>query len=477
MKAYRLALVKDQAIPRFQRLIYREVDVTLRDVLLRGVHPVDLCCTDTGRDGSRISEVILDRLDQPEFLIASFQELQFSNQCGTPLLRRDIATDSSGALLAHLRAHLYFVEELTFEELVTIAKRRLQDRWNSNTAAAVLNAKLGDSFNTVRRFIKEKAPNIKLTGWNDLAAIDLSRLLSLDEFRDDEMALIRYGIPGVVNFRRTSFLDSVILDDGLLSVRRPIESFVLHVPDPAAPKRSVTYHGFLRNGMIRLLPSEFTTGPDAADRRALARRITREYGGDSGTFCLTTPIERVEELVAGGARLRFSNLRYKDPPQELRPATPVAKNSQVSIVYVGSPLSASSPAERLRNVLRHRGAKVSGTKAEIVDRLADLLTEEYGTLSSMLDDFFRQRFIRIHQSSTQSRLSMSSLLVSSPTPVPTTEGGFLFRQTVLTMYILKHMRGNRIVDREYENDSYGMRDLALAILRGDVRLEGNLVPV
>ena len=50
-------------------------------------------------------------------------------------------------------------------------------------------------------------------------------------------------------------------------------------------------------------------------------------------------------------------------------------------------------------------------------------------------------------------------------------------RTVLAMYIIKHSRGNTILDANYENDTYELQDLAKALLRGDITLHGNFVAV
>jgi hypothetical protein len=50
-------------------------------------------------------------------------------------------------------------------------------------------------------------------------------------------------------------------------------------------------------------------------------------------------------------------------------------------------------------------------------------------------------------------------------------------RTVLAMYIIKHLRGNAILDASHENDTYDLGDLATALLRGEVSVSGNFVAV
>ena len=47
----------------------------------------------------------------------------------------------------------------------------------------------------------------------------------------------------------------------------------------------------------------------------------------------------------------------------------------------------------------------------------------------------------------------------------------------LTMYLLRHLRGDAIVQVDYEDDSYDLADLALALLERRVQLAGSFLRV
>lgn len=46
------------------------------------------------------------------------------------------------------------------------------------------------------------------------------------------------------------------------------------------------------------------------------------------------------------------------------------------------------------------------------------------------------------------------------------------RDMVLTMYLLRHLRGDAIVEGSYVDDSYDLNSLALALLKDKVSLQG-----
>ena len=73
MKAYRLFLKPDRAVPQFTRLRFEEVDVPLRDVLTRGCHPVDACHYrgSPKRDTSHAAEAVVNRLNEDDARVAA----------------------------------------------------------------------------------------------------------------------------------------------------------------------------------------------------------------------------------------------------------------------------------------------------------------------------------------------------------------------------------------------------------------------
>ena len=98
-------------------------------------------------------------------------------------------------------------------------------------------------------------------------------------------------------------------------------------------------------------------------------------------------------------------------------------------------------------------------------RLAELMVEKYATSKPEMDEFFGTRsFIRLaHEPSVSKRL-------------PVLQGNPLAGH-LLTMYCLRHMRGNVVLEARHENNAVGLLDLAEAVLMGRVRLTGCFVPV
>lgn len=102
---------------------------------------------------------------------------------------------------------------------------------------------------------------------------------------------------------------------------------------------------------------------------------------------------------------------------------------------------------------------------DVMHQVADVLCERYEQMLPFLDEHFaNQKYLRI--SPTVNATLFPFMQDASPVD-----------RTVLAMYIIKHTRGDRILDASHENDAYELQDLAKALLRGDVTLHGNFVAV
>jgi len=108
---------------------------------------------------------------------------------------------------------------------------------------------------------------------------------------------------------------------------------------------------------------------------------------------------------------------------------------------------------------------MTGKKEELLKKVAAVLCERYEEMLLMLDEHFcRQKYLRIFRTNTSSLFPF--MLEAN-----------VVERTVLAMYIIKHLRGNAILDGNHENDTFELEDLAGALLRGEVKITGNFVAV
>lgn len=104
---------------------------------------------------------------------------------------------------------------------------------------------------------------------------------------------------------------------------------------------------------------------------------------------------------------------------------------------------------------------MTGRKEDLAEKLAKLAVEEYKEKEPEINSYFTEnKFIR-----------MTSGYNCNKNTFPVLEK-FDLRNLILTMYIIKHMRGNTILEAAHNNDTYDLISLAQALIKKDISLEG-----
>ena len=179
MKTMRLWYERDAILPSAQRLHYAWTEVPLRQVLLAGIHPWQGLYAHPS-----LQQALADRLNGDDLKPAA---LEAGGYC------RDLYGGFSGSphygegspleqLLTQVGERVLFVDEGCGPEgLLASAREQLARRWTHTTVRELLY-RLGLGFNELRRFIKARAPQVKLGGYADLERYDLAELLNLADF-------------------------------------------------------------------------------------------------------------------------------------------------------------------------------------------------------------------------------------------------------------------------------------------------------
>lgn len=209
LTTFRLWLQPDDVFPFFKRLAWEKVGVSIQDVLMHGVHPW------MGPESHySLVDAITDKLNDEDTKIAALDEFFY---CSNLVVgRMHFRNGSSGFedQLQRIRNMVYFVEDLNYLQLMEMAKRRLTDIW-SHAIARSLTERTHSSFQELRRFLKGKDSNLRLSGYGDIDRYDLGEVLSLDDFTGCDSVVISEAFPSL-NFRRESFLEKITGDDGRL---------------------------------------------------------------------------------------------------------------------------------------------------------------------------------------------------------------------------------------------------------------------
>ncbi|MHC5057163.1 MAG: hypothetical protein ACYTKD_20995 [Planctomycetota bacterium] len=241
----------------------------------------------------------------------------------------------------------------------------------------------------------------------------------------------------------------------------------------------VTHNCERRGDSVRAVP-ELSRGETSL--RGNARELAGRFG--KSRYCFTAPIDEIEKLLTWdgkkGAKARFPTLNYLDEERE----SPVSSASVVDDIriprfVVPATLTGARTNKELRDALAYHHEKVSGTKAEMLGRIAILCVKLYEKHERKLRKLFKGRYVRLSYTAADPGHCFETKLEPRSVKGTDASGNRIvdtpLRGTVISMFVMKHLRADRILDPAYENTAYGADDLARALLSRHVMLQGTFV--
>lgn len=465
MKVIKVELVPDKIIPEFKRLKFIVENKSLKDILLRGLHPY-IVRNDRGYGSSlnytsqAMIKSIKHRLNEDKNMIDYKDYCSKFYEGGNYNSWYNIKLyDESGIPedLNRISESLYFVNEFSYDKLVKIVTKSVKERWDYKLAKNILTSSKGE-FNNVRRFLKQFDKNIVLRKWCDLNNYDLSTILSVDDFKDYNKTIINHGLKAL-NFRYEYAIKDFVTEDGYLSFKPRIEQFTLKINKGDI---CLFYNCHLKkNNKIRFIP-DIENIDDRKEYLSFADSIVQNK-----RYCFSLDIEKTERLLKT-AEISFPNLNYEEAETLTESKADVREDIRVNAFEAGLIVDDEYTNYSLASILRDYGEKVSGVKEELINRIVKLLVRLYNKSKYELDKYFTTKFIRVDSISC-SRSSEEPTYFN-----PQIRNGSL-KQSVISIYILKHLRAKRILSSEWENTSYSVEELANALINRKVILNGSFM--
>jgi hypothetical protein len=313
----------------------------------------------------------------------------------------------------------------------------------------------------MRSFLKAKDNDIKLSGYSDVGNYDLGHILSLEDFESEDAILIGQAIT-VANFRSASFLSRVTDERGLLRLVGGISDFQLTAQtSPGSYEEPMVYNAHRDGESVRLIPE--LNG--RAAKRDMAKDVAASWGGSGERYCFSVDVQNLEEMLQRpGCRAIFPSLNYSKPSGRRLSRARIAKSRSRRFAVEGY-LTDAAPGNAIKQVLRNHGVSMTGRKDQLAEKLAKLSAKVYIQRKPELDLFFRERrFIRAKNVGGADCVAF-----------PVLEDLDL-KGMVLTMYAMKHLRGNVVLDVSHENDAFDLQSLAKALVKREVTLDGSFLP-
>lgn len=455
LETYRLILEPDREFPRLFRLHWETVPVTIRDVLFHGVHPW------SGPNAhATLPDALLRALNAGESLFAELEPFGYSFPLSVSSGNRWEGPPRFLRILQTVQSEIRFAEDMTYLELLDLAKEALRRRWNHGLARELLRGAC-PGFQEARRLLKRGNPRIKLASYDDLERVNLAGLLSLEDFADCDRLLIAQALPAS-NLRRTRFLERATDDAGRLRLVPEINAVSLAETRPEPDCIHSIWHAERHGDLWRLRPD---IGGDLS-RRAAAMNFAARWRTDRGRLCFSTTGERLVEMVETGAvRPSFPSLNY-DGGRVTPVAAATVGGVQLASYRIGRHVTDSTLADLLRDLLRSHGVSTSGNKEQLLERLAALAADLYRERLPELDGYFsRHPLVRVQSVPKDAR------------DLPLLQDMHSMRNLVLAVYAVRHLRGGSLLEASHENTAYTEEELALALMTGKVVLQGGFLPV
>ena len=458
METFRLWLEDDKEIPRFKRLKYAKVTVSLADVLKKGIHPWM---------GPTVHHTLKERfiqiLNEEEYKPGELAQFSYCSDIAKPFYSRSNGYRSLSSfedVLQLVCERIYFIKALSYTELLDLAKERLQNNWCHKVASDLLDRAF-PGFDSRRTFLKTKDKNIKVSGYADFDNYDFGRILSLEDFASEDNILIQQGIP-LHDFRSVKFLDQVTDERGLLRIKDEIRDFqITTYGDRPFCEESVLYNCRRDGQAIRFRPI-MDKNPAI---RTLAKRFASLWRIDDGRYCFTTDIARVSRMIQESTvKISFTSLNYLKPEEGGTSSASITK-SKVDRYSLGGFVNCEAACGELRDLLRQHNVSMSGRKGKLLEKLAELSVKIYKERVKELDAYFSEhRFVKVPNDSKKGK--DFPLL-----------NGIELRNMVLRMYAIKHLRGNAILEAQHENDTFDLLSLAKSLINREDLFDAMLMKV
>jgi len=448
---YRLGLIPDDIVPGFSRFTFSADYVSLQDVFHHGIHPA---LTDNHSRGMEvIQEYLNDKVCIPPNLEKWTHAIHAYRQ------PYDKETEVY-ACLKEVMKTCYFVDaEESYETVLKQATKWVETHWDHDMAHNFVRARSGD-LRSIRDFLKRFKPDIRLQGFDDVDAYDIQNFVPFDVFRKMDMSIVRYGMR-LHNYRLKTAIGRITDAAGRLQLCSGVDNCIVEFRKPLQNFCHIVYHCYVRGDVVTWQPNLTMNGGHETNREE-AKAVAKRFGGGTGTFCFRTSLETMSKMLdLDQFSLTFPSLCYK-AGEKPGHAEAFLRREDIKIWGVHSNIHASHSNKALQKILQALGERVGGRKQILVDRIIKAAVREYQAQEAVITQFFKtRRFIRIPGSQQQ---GLFSVLPEHP-----------LGNLLLHVWVLQHMRGNTILDANYENTSVPLEDRIRAVVEHRQEITGGFV--
>lgn len=455
LQTFKLWLEPDRDIPQFRRLRWAMEPVSIRDVLLQGIHPWG-----GPNQHYTLSDTVLETINSDAGHVPELEQFRYCYDIAVPNGYAWNRTSRFERTLQAIHEDLFFVDDLSYLNLLDIAKNLLRQNWCHSLVLDMARSAY-PSFQELRQFLKNKDKRLKLSGYEDVDRYDLGKVLTLEDFSQRDSLIINTAIP-TLNFRKAPVLGKITDNQGRLRLKPQIRHLLLTEAVHPSQEYALAWSVSGEGNTWRFKPDI----GDSWDKRPRAEAFAQRWRTDNGRLCFTTTIDKLVAMVEEDVVTpSFPSLNYTANEQG-NTAAAVVHGAEVQAFRIGPYPRQSATGEDLKDILHDYGVPMTGNKEQLLEKLAALAAKKYAEHLPELDQFFSDhRFLRMRAAP------------KNTVELPLLKDLTNLRNLVLTMYAVKHLRGDTLLEASHLDDTYTDEALAHALITGKTDLVGAFLRV
>lgn len=530
MKKFKVEVVPEDHFNKFSKIDIYPVEASLSDWVEKGIFIND----DNGYEGGSIDSLL-------NYIKNKLYASSAENTAPEELIRSGVITRNTRVfdkfsarnhtLASELKRFfdklILVPHDLKYQDFMGVIKDKLKsDKWNRDFIASMLKDIFQGRMYNLRKFLRNIDPELKVRSYDALRELPLEKKLDPGDFASSYgRVLTRKALKFSPIFRsKKGTVDRLTktTKDGLFMTTKQsrdaqsgLNTFsLLHEHDLfellVLPIGSVSSDAAFKIAPLFRTKTNSTKETSKKAVKALSEKY-KHSGGDY-IFYIDS-YKRIMEMIEESnltysihAENRRTKFHKGSPPPKAFIETYKVNSKRADEYRDEEPIKDSKVitsnwrTDDLKELMRYFDKKIGGRKSELIERTINLLAELYREIKPNLDEYFsHKKFIRVPSPRGRNRRrtyskgktadiwgplsdKVESGLTSGKVEKLSdeTNASFILEvvgRTILIGYILMHLRGNSILDGEYNNEAYEPETIFHGIIEDYKNVDGILVQV
>jgi hypothetical protein len=432
-----------------------------------------------------------------------------------------------------IKKHIYFVKDgITIDDLLSASKEILSKKWTNDTILEILS---GFNFNELRNVIKNGSGNLGkkkkelLKCYDDRHYLNLPKLLTIEDLMKFEKQMVYVAFGTDIYFRTTDTLKKILDEENRIVFRNTtpnelnihITKYPHHMEYIVDKKDDFClYPNFYHfNNPDDTFDCDEYHRSNVESLKSIYREFSKKWNKrENNTYIINLSYEELKEFLdKEECLIYFPSLQYnlyesyniQVHTQQLGEykrekikinATIKTHPSRVKGLLTWEMdhkyiLHNNLTINDFQYILKKFNKPFSGSnKSAVLDRVCDLLVEEYENYKDFISQYLKENpytFLNIDDMHTMKYIVKAnkniydSIMEYSPPRIPFKfSSDYKYNQlensfynTVISLYLIMHIRGNCILNPNNVHELYTERELSVKLVNSEMTIRGVFSPI